>query len=101
VRPKFLVADTNCYIDHLDAMIRLIRDQKHYILIAPLVGKFYKKNNKIRRRLVCLASGFRGMPPLPESNFAGIFSVEDGDSANRSSFERRNECGSSSSSDSL
>lgn len=37
VRPKFLVADTNCYIDHLDAIIRLIRE-KHYTLIAPLVG---------------------------------------------------------------
>ncbi len=37
VRPKYLVADTNCYIDHLDALIRLTRE-KHYTLVAPLVG---------------------------------------------------------------
>ncbi|XP_057381514.1 telomerase-binding protein EST1A-like isoform X2 [Daphnia carinata] len=36
VRPKYLVADTNCYIDHLDALVRLTRE-KHYILVAPLV----------------------------------------------------------------
>lgn len=37
VRPKYLVADTNCYIDHLDAVVRLTHE-KHYTLIAPLVG---------------------------------------------------------------
>lgn len=37
VRPKFLVADTNCYIDHLDSIVRLTRE-KHYTLVAPLVG---------------------------------------------------------------
>lgn len=36
VRPKYLVADTNCYIDHLDALARLTRE-KHYTLVAPLV----------------------------------------------------------------
>jgi hypothetical protein len=39
VRPKYLVADTNCYIDHLNALVRLARE-KHYTIVAPLVGKF-------------------------------------------------------------
>ena len=38
VRPKLLIADTNCYIDHLATLRRLIQE-KHYTLIAPLVGK--------------------------------------------------------------
>ena len=38
VRPKLLIADTNCYIDHLVTLRRLIQE-KHYTLIAPLVGK--------------------------------------------------------------
>lgn len=43
VRPKYLVADTNCYIDHLNALVRLARE-KHYTIVAPLVGKFSQKN---------------------------------------------------------
>ena len=42
VRPKLLVADTNCYIDHLDALMSLTRE-KHYTLVAPLVGTLYNR----------------------------------------------------------
>ena len=38
VRPKLLLADTNCYIDHLATLRRLIQE-KHYTLVAPLVGQ--------------------------------------------------------------
>jgi len=38
VRPKFLVADTNCYIDHLATLARLTSPvDKFYTLIVPLV----------------------------------------------------------------
>ena len=68
VRPKLLVADTNCYIDHLDALMSLTRE-KHYTLVAPLVGTLYNRfaggntrkiwswlsprQKKKRRRRVC------------------------------------------------
>ena len=38
VRPKYLVADTNCYIDHL-ATLRTLTHHKYLTLIVPLVGK--------------------------------------------------------------
>merc|ERR1712071_688120 len=38
VRPKFLVADTNCYIDHLSTLGRLTSlADKYYTLVVPLV----------------------------------------------------------------
>lgn len=36
IRPKFIVADTNCYIDHLN-LIELIFKSNHYIVILPLL----------------------------------------------------------------
>lgn len=39
VRPKYLVPDTNCFIDHLDA-IRSIEQSHCYTLMVPTVGKY-------------------------------------------------------------
>lgn len=40
VRPKYLLPDTNCFIDCLDNFKRIVNEFKHYILIVPLTGKF-------------------------------------------------------------
>lgn len=38
VRPKYLVPDTNCFIDYL-SMIKKIADAHFYTLMVPLVGE--------------------------------------------------------------
>lgn len=38
VRPKYLVPDTNCFIDYL-TMIKTIAEAHFYTLMVPLVGK--------------------------------------------------------------
>ena len=38
IRPIFLVPDTNCFIDHLPSLQKLIQD-RHYTIVIPLVGK--------------------------------------------------------------
>lgn len=37
VQPRYVVPDTNCYIDHLDKIKRIIHS-KYYELIVPLIG---------------------------------------------------------------
>ena len=39
VRPRFLVTDTNCFIDHLTSL-RSIVAMATYTLVVPLVGQF-------------------------------------------------------------
>ncbi|KAL3856196.1 hypothetical protein ACJMK2_010974, partial [Sinanodonta woodiana] len=36
IRPLFLVADTNCFIDHLSSIVKLLRS-KRYTIVVPLV----------------------------------------------------------------
>ena len=36
VRPHYLVPDTNCFIDHLEALLMLAASN-HYVLVVPLV----------------------------------------------------------------
>ncbi|XP_036346561.1 telomerase-binding protein EST1A-like [Rhagoletis pomonella] len=38
VRPRYLMPDTNCFIDCLDDFEKLIRDFKRYILVILLTG---------------------------------------------------------------
>lgn len=38
IKPKYLVPDTNCFIDHLNDLIRLI-DSGHFVVAVPLVGE--------------------------------------------------------------
>lgn len=40
VRPKYLLPDTNCFIDCLENFKRIVTDYKHYVLVVPLTGKF-------------------------------------------------------------
>ena len=40
IRPIFLVPDTNCFIDHLPSLQKLIQD-RHYTIVIPLVGKLF------------------------------------------------------------
>lgn len=41
VRPRYLVPDTNCFIDHLPRLQRLIVPESNppYTLVVPLVGE--------------------------------------------------------------
>ena len=65
VRPKLLIADTNCYIDHLATLRRLIQE-KHYTLVAPLVGKLgHVLRIYVSRRLAPVAGG--SSSPIPHS----------------------------------
>lgn len=38
VRPRFLVPDTNCFIEHLD-LIKALVNSTPYTVMVPLVGK--------------------------------------------------------------
>lgn len=38
IRPVFLIPDTNCFIDHLPSLQKLITEQ-HFTMVIPLVGK--------------------------------------------------------------
>lgn len=40
VRPKYLVPDTNCFIDHLNKL-RIISEAHVYTLMVSLVGKWF------------------------------------------------------------
>lgn len=46
VRPKYLLPDTNCFIDCLEDFKRIVNEFKRYTLIVPLTGKT-KKNKEI------------------------------------------------------
>jgi len=52
IRPTFLVADTNCFIDHLRSIRKLVEIGK-YTLIVPLVGQ-YRAWNIIRCCFNCV-----------------------------------------------
>lgn len=39
IRPKYLVPDTNCFIDYL-TMIKAVAEAHFYTLMVPLVGKY-------------------------------------------------------------
>ena len=39
VRPKYLMPDTNCFIDCLEDFEKLCQAYTHYTLIIPLTGK--------------------------------------------------------------
>lgn len=39
VRPKYLLPDTNCFIDCLEDFERIVKEFKRYTLIIPLTGK--------------------------------------------------------------
>lgn len=39
IRPKYLVPDTNCFIDYL-VMIKAVAEVQFYTLMVPLVGKY-------------------------------------------------------------
>ena len=38
ITPLFLVPDTNCFIDHLDAINKLLKAKK-FTIVVPLIGK--------------------------------------------------------------
>ena len=40
VTPRYLVPDTNCFIEHLHSIKRLLQAQK-YMLIVPIIGTLY------------------------------------------------------------
>ena len=39
VRPRYLVPDTNCFIDHLPS-IRALLQAKRFMLVVPLIGMY-------------------------------------------------------------
>lgn len=39
IQPKYLVPDTNCFIDSLDELQIIANDFENYFLIVPLIGK--------------------------------------------------------------
>jgi protein SMG6 len=45
VRPKYLVPDTNCFIDHLDR-ITAITSSHVYVLMVPIVGKLPREKSR-------------------------------------------------------
>ena len=40
--PKYIVPDTNCFIDNLEGIVQII-DSKDFNVILPLIGKFNVK----------------------------------------------------------
>lgn len=39
IQPKYLVPDTNCFIDSLDELQVIANEFENYFLIVPLIGK--------------------------------------------------------------
>ena len=39
IRPRYLVPDTNCFIEHLSVIIRAL-DSKKYSIMVPLTGMY-------------------------------------------------------------